>query len=116
MKKPPPENVRLRSLNAELHKALKTARSYIDACAPPDSQQRAFVLREVDAAITSTGNSRYPGDLDHLYKLAVHYEFTTNRLAHERLVTEKALRKIATLAARALKAPKVKTAFKGAAA
>jgi hypothetical protein len=100
MKKPTPENVRLRSLNAQLLKALETARSYIDACAPADSQQRAWVLHEIDAAIASTRSSKYPGELDALYKHAAHYELATRCLQHEQYVTEKALRKIAAVAAR----------------
>jgi hypothetical protein len=99
MKKPTPENVRLRSLNAQLLKALETARSYIDACAPLDSQQRAFVLHDIDAAVASTRSSKYPGELDALYKHAAHYELATRRLTHERYITEKALRKIATVLA-----------------
>jgi hypothetical protein len=112
MKKPTPENVRLRSLNAELRTALETARSYIAACAPPDSQQRAWVLHEVDAALANTYNSKYPGELDALYKHATHYELATRRLVHEKCDAEKALRKISTVTARALESLEAKTAGK----
>ena len=111
MKKPTSANARLWSLNAELLKALETARSYIDACAPRDSEQRAFVLHDIDVAIALTKNSNYVGHFKLLADRAAHYERATNRLIHEKFAVKRSLQKLnrtaATLTRQTLEATRV---------